>query len=202
MAARYLRAARRDGISRLIEEAAIGGNMKFGHHKWRPLSFLLAVVIAAPAVAQQQPYAVTNSGWHIYKEQLSCSMYLDTENGTMLRFSNRVDEERMYVLAVNDKWTDLRPRIYETLSATLMFDKIKRGHTSASMVVENGDGRLGYTMADINRQNFLFHLAAEGQLILSVMRNNSRKLEEIERIDISGAYEAALKLVDCSVENF
>ena len=176
--------------------------MKFEHHKWRLLSFLLGVVIAAPAAAQQQPYAVTNAGWHIYKEQLSCAMYLDTENGTMFRFSNRVDEERMYVLAVNDKWTDLRPRINETLTATLMFDKIKRGHTSASMVVENGDGRLGYTMADIGRQNFLFHLAAEGQLILSVMRNNSRKLEEIERIDISGAYEAALKLQDCSVENF
>ena len=176
--------------------------MKFGNHKRLLLSLLSMMFVATPAAAQQQPYAVTSAGWHIYKEELSCAVYLDTENGTMLRFSNRVDEERMYVLAVNDKWTDLRPRIDETLSATLMFDKIKRGHTSASMVVENGDGRLGYTMADINRQDFLFHLAAEGPLILSVMRNNSRKLEEIERIDITGAYEAALKLVDCSVENF
>ena len=80
----------------------------------------------------QTLYKETKDGWFIYVEDRSCVMYLDlAESSSMLRFSARVDENRMHFSVVNDGWEELVPMIGETVLVSINFPERKSGYSAA-----------------------------------------------------------------------
>jgi hypothetical protein len=168
---------------------------------WKAVAALAA--LSAPATAQQQTlYQETPDGWTIYREARSCALYTDTEAGTMLRFSDRTDENRLYFMAVNVAWKLLKPREGEMLSIYLEFPHIRRLYGSSAMIVENIDGRMGFTANSFATEDIMLGLASEQGLIVSIMFNNDKSKIELERLETRGGAIAATHLRECSLHHF
>ena len=160
-----------------------------------------AAFVAAPAMADQRLYRETDDGWFIYIEDRSCAMYADLPSGTMLRFSNRTDENRIYFTAVNEHWGFLRPRLGGNLTLDLDFVDIGRGLGSAGLVIENPDGRLGYTGNSFPTEITLRYLSTGGRLaIRGTFEATPRVL--IEGVNLQGSALAVDHLIDCQHQNF
>ena len=156
----------------------------------------------APARAQQTLYKQTEDGWFIYKEDKSCALYSDFETGTMLRFSYRSDESRIYFSAFNKAWEMMRPRLGESVMLFLEFPRIKQVHGSAGIVLANLDGRLGFTGDAFGLEEIPRALANEGGMVLKVLWKDGGDAVEIDSFGTDGGAMAVEHLIDCSRQHF
>jgi hypothetical protein len=166
------------------------------------LFFACAMLLAsAPATAEQRLYRETPDGWFIYVEDRSCVMYADLPSGTMLRFSNRTDEQRVYFAAVNDDWDFLRESVGEVFTMLLSFPELQRGLGSAGGVFENPDGRFGYTAANFTSDPMFRYLSTGGRMTIDI-KFGTTPMSRIETVTLRGAAMAVTHLAECTEENF
>lgn len=168
---------------------------------WPRLAALALFILGAPAAADDKPY-FSGNGWFVYDEPKSCVLYTDTPSGTMVRFSDRQDEGRLYFLVVNSAWQMFRPRVGETLMLYVFFPHLNRGYGTAALIIENVDGRIGFSGADLPGDSILQALAAEKGMVMRALFNGDKSTADVERLDTTGAASAVSKLGDCSLEHF
>jgi hypothetical protein len=120
----------------------------------------------------------------------------------MLRLSNRTDEGRLYFMVVNDSWKLLKPRSGETLTLFVEFPYLQRDYGSAGMIVQNVDGRMGFTADAFPTDDIFRALSTEKGFRLSGLFKSDKKPTVIEEFDSTGAAVAITLLVECSQEYF
>lgn len=166
------------------------------------LSVVVCTFFSAPrAEAQRELYKETSEGWFIYREDKSCVAYADFASGTMLRFSNRADEHRMYFSAYNASWEHLRPLDGRSVTLSLNFVGLKRAYGTAAGIITNPDGRMGFSGADLSDSAILLALAGDPNMTLEVRYEGSKKAVTVENFRLGGGRQAALHLTECT-DNF
>jgi hypothetical protein len=179
--------------------------MKVSTRRWRygtVIAVALCGFAASSLSAQQSLYKKTDDGWFIYKEEKSCVLYADFPNGTMIRISNRTDEARLYFLALNDAWKPLKPRVGETLMMFIEFPTLRRVWGSAAMIIENDDGRIGFTGDAFPVEETLRGLSNEKGFTLKVMYEREDKPTLPGNFGAVGAAMAVTHLTECSLQYF
>ena len=170
---------------------------------YRAVAFMLApLAFAGCADAQGTIYKHTDAGWEIQVDSKSCAMYGDFPSGTVLRISNRVDEDRLYVSLLNQKWKLLRGRSGDPAMVYIKFEKQKLWYGSGGVIIALDDESLGYSGSENwGRTELLQSFALEEDAVISV-REGGGPLNEIERFSMAGAREAVEHLIKCSEINF
>jgi hypothetical protein len=167
---------------------------------WLAASALLGG--AAAPEPRQELYRETPDGWFIYVEDRSCVAYVDFAGDTMLRFSDRTDESRMYFTAVSGGWQDLAPRVGEGVMLGLEFPDVGGAiQGSAGMIIENPDGRLGYTGASFGGEQIRRLVGSGTRMVLHIWGENQPRTV-IGRFNLAGGAVAAETLAECGTRHF
>lgn len=166
-----------------------------------PSLFLASVgLLSASSVsAEQTLYRQTDDGWFIYVEERSCVLYADYDD-LMVRFSNRVDQDRVYFSIVAERWNHLRPRIGEPAMLMLHFTNLRHGYGAGGLIIRNPDGRMGYSASDFDSEETLRLLATSDGLMVQTLIDGRR--ETLANLVLTGAGIAVMHLEECTARHF
>jgi hypothetical protein len=157
---------------------------------------------AAAPEPRQELYRETSDGWFIYVEDRSCVAYVDFDGDTMLRFSDRTDEHRMYFTAVSGGWQHLRPRLGAGVMLGLEFPEIGGAiQASGGMIIENPDGRLGYTGASFGGEQIRRLVGSGTRMVLHIWGENE-PAAVVGSFSLAGGAAAAETLAECGERHF
>ena len=158
---------------------------------------LLAIaMLASPALADGDPYW-KGQGYFVYHEDRSCALYVDFDDGGMLRVSDRRDENRAYVMIVNTKWNSFAEREGAVFTMSLASPSLKVGYGSAAQVIRNVDGRFGFSGGDYPNGELLDMLARTDVLSISAVGTHLRPTTLVN-LGLPGSAVAVAKLRECS----
>ena len=161
--------------------------------------FALGLLTTSAASAEQTLYRQTDDGWFIYVEERSCVLYADYDD-LMVRFSNRVDQDRVYFSIVAERWDHLRPRIGEPAMLMLRFTDLRHGYGAGGLIIRNPDGRMGYSASDFDSEETLRLLATSDGLMVETLIDGRR--ENIANLELTGAGIAVMHLEECTARHF
>lgn len=162
--------------------------------------FLLALAVASPAIAQDQPAYWAENGYYVFHEDKSCVLYTDYQTGTMLRISDRRDEGRIYFSAFNAGWEKLNQINGQTVTITILFNPANQGVGGAGVIVRNPDGRMGFSGNSYN-SSLLTSMARSTSMTVSVVRSNGQG-GKVEDFALDGTTAAIAQLRACSARYF
>jgi hypothetical protein len=171
--------------------------LKSGNLRYFSLTVFWAAHTLHVPVAAQQTHFGSHGIFTIYREERSCTLYADFPSGTMMRLSDRRDEGRAYVNFVNRAW---RAVPSGTLTMTITFPELGRGHATAAQVISFDDGRRGYAGGDLANADLLADFSSSDVMLLSTARNGPAV--EQERFNITGSAEAFRMMRRCSSRYF
>jgi hypothetical protein len=172
-----------------------------------------ALCTAFPSSAQQSLYRETEDGWFIYVEDRSCVMYADFGEGRQeitLRFSNRVDENRVYFTAYGRYFEPARDYIGELILLGIGFDDENRFLGAAGMVIRQPDGVMGVTGSDYEPSELFRLMSTRRTLRIQIRPNGAsgpqsrafRDTVNIGPFQLPGAAVAVMHLEECTARNF
>jgi hypothetical protein len=165
------------------------------------LFLAVALLFSTPALAADPVWEA--EGFFVYREDQSCALYADFDTGTMLRISDRRDENRIYVMAVNDR-LDRRLVLGDGPTMHLTFEGLPQmGQSSAAIVVRNSDGRKAVSGDSFGHPYFFDAFSRAPKMH---MRANGGRIGSepilIEEFDIAGGRSAIEALKACTAQYF
>lgn len=153
---------------------------------------LLAGTTASIVALQERETVYQANGYTVYREQPSyCTMYIDTDAGSMMRLSLHGGADM-----INFSWVNERFRVVqvgEPMTVSVRFDEASRWDGFGGIGYTSGDDRWGFAFT--METSFLDQLARGRSMSLSLDLTNANPLEII---DLSGSARAVAALKTCA----
>jgi hypothetical protein len=163
----------------------------------KKLFCLLALAMSAPALAQPQTLMNEwDDRYYLYRDATGCVLYMEFDQGTMIRIASRPAENVLYVNITSDAFADLSSQVGSKADFGLYFKRgeMSFGYVARGQIIKGVDGRFGYGGTAVPPE-MLIDLAHEGKL--TVKPNIGTETKGTYLFDITGVAPAAHALGNC-----